>query len=321
MIFEEPESLEKRIKACTGKNIPSGVTIFTDTTEFMSIEAGDVLRLGGGDYLVTGHAREGRFGIDEQPKFWVKKVVDLTTGEKKIVKLVFYETFASSIGSEVFQCSRSPEKEAAIMAEMSRHPHFMHGRSVPDAAGNLVRILDVVAGPSLYDCLRRLDMPHADYYHRKLPDIMEKFILSVEAIAQLHEKGLHHGDIRADHIVVEKDTNTYVWIDFDYRIDKPDYDLFCLGNVLQQVVGKGRHSLENIRFRPSDYPDWDGTLTAADMNLMLRHRVANLRKLFPHIAKPLNDILMRFSVGGTAPYASVTDLLADLRRLFPASKG
>ena len=96
------------------------------------------------------------------------------------------------------------------------------------------------------------------------------------------------------------------------------YDLFCLGNVLQQAVGKGRHSLADIRYKPSDYPDYKNTLALADMSLMFRHRVTNLRKLYPHISEALNEILMRFSVGATDYYNNVDSLLEDLCVLFPA---
>ena len=147
---------------------------------------------------------------------------------------------------------------------------------------------------------------------------MQLFIECIEAIAHLHKQGLHHGDIRADHIIVKSKTDTYVWIDFDYEVNSLNYDLFCLGNVLQQVVGKGRHSLDDIRLQPSDYPDFKNTLTSWDMSLMFRHRVANLRKLYPYISEALNEILMRFSVGATDPYKNVDSLLEDLRFLFPS---
>ena len=92
------------------------------------------------------------------------------------------------------------------------------------------------------------------------------------------------------------------------------------GSVLQQVVGKGRHSLHDIRLRPSEYPDFGDTLMLSDMSLRFRHRVANLRKLFPHISPALNEILMRFSVGCTDPDRDVDTLLADLRALFPSGR-
>jgi len=317
MIFNNLEALKQRITEVTKRPAHSKVTVFEDTSAFMSIDPGSVLRLDGNDYLVLGHAREGRFGLDEQPKFWVKTVIDLTTGERKIVKLVFHETFNSRIGSTVFTFLRSPQKESEILRRMRGHPNFMQGKPVSDAIGNPVRVIDFIPGPSLYEYLRRLDMPHEAYYRQKFSTLIRPVIACIDAIAQLHKQGLHHGDIRADHILLKEQMSHYVWIDFDYEVNYPDYDLFCLGNVLLQVAGKGRHSLYDIGLRTSAYPDVIGTLTKSDMSLMFRHRVANLRKLFPHISVALNDILMRFSVGSTDPYCDVDTLLADLRALFP----
>jgi len=320
MIFEHPQALRRRICEVTGREASSKFNIFEDTSEFMSIDAGDVLRLAGNDYLVMGHAREGRFGIDDQPKFWVKSSIDLTTSARKIIKMVFHETFNSRIGvgATVFSCLRSPEKESAILRKMRGHPNFMQGQSVRDTAGNLVRIIDLIPGPSLYTYLRREEMTHEAYYRKKLPEIMQPIIECFEAIAHLHKQGLHHGDIRADHLIIKNKTDTYVWIDFDYEVSNLDYDLFCLGNVLQQVVGKGRHSLEDIRLRLSDYPDFNNVLTSSDMSLMFQHRVANLRKLYPYISGALNEIMMCFSVGATNPYKNVDSLLEDLRLLYPS---
>lgn len=319
MIFEQPSALRRRISEVTNREASSKLNIFEDTSEFMSIDAGDILRLSDNDYLVMGHAREGRFGIDEQPKFWVKTSIDLTTGAKKIIKMVFRETFNSRIGETVFRCLRSPEKESAILRKMHGHPNFMHGQSVHDAADNIVRIIDFISGHSLYDYLREQKMSHEEYYRQELSNVMQLFMKCIEAIAHLHKQGLHHGDIRADHIIIIKNKmDTYVWIDFDYEVDYLNYDLFCLGNVLQQVVGKGRHSLDDIRLRPSNYPYFNNTLTPSDMSLMFRHRVTNLRRLYPYISEALNEILMRFSAGATDFYKSVNSLLGDLCFLFPS---
>jgi serine/threonine protein kinase len=312
MIFEQPEPLRQRIVEVAKRSVNGKIEVFEDTSPFMSIEPGSVIRLAGNDYFVMGHAREGRFGLDEQPKFWVKSTIDLTTGERKIIKLMFHETFDSRVGSTVFCCTRSPEKESAILSKMRGHPHFMQGESVLDPAGNLVRIIDFVPGPSLYDHLRKLPMPHATYYHEVLPNLMQSLIGCMGAISQLHRHGLHHGDIRADHIILKNRSDAFVWIDFDYEISQPNYDLFCLGNVLNQVVGKGRHSSHDIRLRPAEYPDFHGSLTLDDMSQMFQHRVANLRKLFPCISADLNAILMRFSFGSSDPYRDVDTLVADL---------
>ena len=320
MIFENLHALRNRIAETTKREAPTKIKICEDTSEFMLINAGDILRLDSNDYLIMGQAREGRFGIDEQPKFWVKTSIDLTTGARKIIKMVFREAFNSRIGATVFHCVRSPEKESEILRKMQGHPNFMHGRSVRDAAGNLVRIIDFIPGPSLYQYLRQQKISHEVYYRRNLPKIMQLLIECIEAIAHLHNQGLHHGDIRADHIIIKKKTGHYVWIDFDYDVSNPSYDLFCLGNILQQAVGRGRHSLEDIRIRPSDYPDFKTKLTSDDMSLMYRHRVINLRKLYPYIPEALNEILMRFSVGATDPYKNIESLLEDLRFLFPAGR-
>jgi hypothetical protein len=321
MIFDNPQALKQRIVELSQRPPKSKITVFEDTSAFMSIDTGSVLRLDGNDYLVLGHAREGRFGLDEQPKFWVKTVIDLTTGERKIVKLVFHETFNSRIGSTVFTCVRSPRKESEILLRMRGHPNFMQGKPVSDAVGNPVRIIDFIPGPSLYQYLRRLDMPHAAYYRQMLSGIMRPVIACIEAIAQLQRQGMHHGDIRADHLLLKSPLGNYVWIDFDYEADYSDYDLFCLGNVLLQVAGKGRHSLYDIDLQPSAYPGAVATLTPSDMSLMFRHRVANLRKLFPYLSGALNEVLMRFSAGCTCPYRDVNALLVDLRALFPDGAG
>ncbi len=317
MIFSSPQELIQRILAVSNRPLRGIPEIFEDTSAFMSINEGSVLRLGGNDYLVLGTAREGRFGIDEQPKFWVKSAIDLFTGRRKIIKLVFQETFNSRIGPDSFRCARNPEKEAAVLRQMKGHPNFVQGVAVHDTAGNMVRIIDYVTGPSLYNYLRRLDLPHALYYREMLGRIMEAVIGCIEGIAELHGHGLHHGDIRADHILLNSETDTYQWFDFDYDAGHADYDLFCLGNVLFQVVGKSRHSLYDISERPQDFPDYAGDLTPEDMSFMFRHRVANLRKLFPHISPALNEILMRFSAGSNDHYKDIADLLQDLRDLFP----
>ena len=321
MIFEDLSSLQQRIRELTRQEPSARMKVFEDTTQFMSIDVGHVLRLAGNDYLIIGHAREGRFGIDDQPKFWVKTCIDLTTDLKKIIKLVFLETFNNKVGGTVYRFLRSPEKEASILLAMQGHPNFMQGHPVTDTAGNIVRIIDFISGPSLFDYLRGLKISHREYYETEFLSVMKMFIQCVRAVSLLHENGLHHGDIRADHIIIHNETRDYRWIDFDYEVNDREYDALCLGNVLQQVVGKGRHSINDIREQPENYPDFNGTLTSPDMSLMFRYRVANLQKLFPHIPKAMNDMVMRYSNGCSNPYKSVADLLSDLCSLFPDIAG
>jgi hypothetical protein len=320
MIFKDPGALKQRINELTGRPAREKTKIYEDTSAFMSIDGGDVLRLAGDDFLVMGNAREGRFGIDDQPKFWVKSAIDLNTGNRKIIKLVFEESFTGHIGVEIFQCTRSAKKESAVLKAVRGHPFFMQGIAVPDTAGNLVRILDFVPGLSLYEFLRRINISHQEYYHKIFPGMIQSIIECIEAIDHLHRKRLIHGDIRADHLLVERVANTYKWIDFDYEITYPYYDLYCLGNVLLQVVGKGRHSTDDLRLQPANYPDFKGQLILSDMSRMFPHRVANLRKLFPYLPTDLNEILMRFAVESSDPYRDVDTLLSDLRSLFPSGQ-
>ncbi len=72
--------------------------IYRDTSDFFRIEYGDIVILNETPYLIRHNAKEGRFGLDDEVKFWVKRAIDLTSGETKIIKLVFYEKFIARIG-------------------------------------------------------------------------------------------------------------------------------------------------------------------------------------------------------------------------------
>ncbi len=103
----------------------------TDTSDFCNIDYNDIINVGGNDYRVIGNAKEMRFGI-EDPKFWVKRVVDLSTKERKIIKLVYYESFQTTLSGVKINCFRDPEKEAKILKLVDNHPLFLHGKSSPD---------------------------------------------------------------------------------------------------------------------------------------------------------------------------------------------
>jgi hypothetical protein len=66
--------------------------VYTDTSDFMRITGGDVIILAGEHYLVLRDEMERSFGV-EDPKYWVKRCRHLESGERRILKLVFYETF------------------------------------------------------------------------------------------------------------------------------------------------------------------------------------------------------------------------------------
>lgn len=286
----------------------------TDTTEFFDIRYGDVILLENRPYLIRNSAREGRFGLDDEVKHWVKRGIDLTRGAMCIVKLVFYEKFEAVVGGIRFECFRSPRKEARILELVKDHPHFMHGISALDDKGNTVRVLEYIAGKSLATTIDDLTDPHEAYFHERFPTILAQYMKCLEAIRFLHDHGEKHGDIRRDHILVDTQTGCYRWIDFDYNFRHREniygYDLFGLGNVLLYLVGKGDLLLPDLKRRDPAVFD---RLSKADVNIVFNHRVANLQKVYAYIPDSLNRVLLHFSHGANIYYERVDQLIDDLQ--------
>lgn len=289
--------------------------IFQDTTEFMNIDYGDIIYLNGLHYMVFREEVERRFGI-EDPKFWVKRCKVLETGERKIVKLVFYEKFLMKIGEVEILCHRSPIKEARILDLVRGDMRFMQGTSYADKKNNNIRVLDLIRGRSLDIEVHNIEGDHKSYFQKHFPVILEKFIRACEAIAFLHSHGEKHGDIRRDHIWVESGTRKYRWIDFDYIFDFREspfaLDLFGLGNILVFITGKGDCTIGYLLERGFTREDLS-SLTLDDFSIIFHHRLVNLRKIYPYIPKRLNNVLLHFSRGTDVFYDTVDEMLGDLK--------
>jgi serine/threonine protein kinase len=296
--------------------VPRSFRIHNDTSDFFRVEYDDVVILNGKPYFIRHNAKEQRFGLDDEVKFWVKRAIDLESGALKIMKLVFYEKFISRIGDIEFECFRSPKKEARILERVSGHKNFMHGYSTRDEKGNLIRILDFIKGKTLSAHVGNMGMDHETYYHERFPGILDHFFECVQAIRFLHENGERHGDIRRDHILIEQETGDYRWIDFDFNYRHREniygYDLFGLGNVLVFLVGMGDVLLRDIR---REGKPCVGVLNEADLNIVFNHRVVNLQKIYPYIPESLNRILMHFSTGANWFYENTVQLLEDLEKV------
>lgn len=292
--------------------------IFTDTSNFFAIDYGDMIHIGGKRFLIKGHEREERFGLDE-PKFWVKKAVDMDTGERKIIKLSFFESFETKIGHVTVPCFRHPEKEGQVLKLVGNHPHFMHGNAYNDEKGNNVRVLDVVYGKNFYQYINTIHMDHEQYFQEILPGILNKLLVAFESLRLLHANGFKHGDIRNDHIIIEEGTENYVWIDFDYDFDSVEnpfsLDLIGLGNILTYAIGKGFHNLKEKDTTSGDllYKDLIKKVVPEDFSIVHKWRFMNLQKLFPYIPIGLNNILAHFTLGSDIFYESVDEILADLK--------
>ncbi|HDI59063.1 MAG TPA: hypothetical protein ENF48_01685 [Desulfobacteraceae bacterium] len=307
---------DEKIAQMAAERLPASTPlgrIHRDTSDFFKVEYGDVAVLGRRAFLVGHNAKEGRFGVDDEVKHWVKRCIDLHDGSRKIVKLVFHEKFKASIANLSFDCFRSPKKEARILDLVADHGHFMHGYWVRDDAGNVVRIIDYIYGKTLHAMINELSLDHEIYYHERLPQILQKYIQCVEAIAFLHRHHEKHGDIRRDHILIDRETGHYRWIDFDFnymhRENMFAYDLFGLGNIFMFIIGKGDVLLGDLK---QGRPEVLDRLTQNDLNIVFHNRVANLKKVYPYICEPLNRISLHFSRGAEIFYQDTRQLLADL---------
>ncbi len=316
MIYENQKELVERIETLTRRRVYGEVKIFEDTSNYMTILGGNVIRLDGNDYFVMGDTREGRFGIDDQPKFWVKHAVDLTTGEQKIIKLVFYEQFTTKLNMFTVRCNRNPNKESAFLDLVRGNPRFMQGVTVIDPVGNPVRIIDFIRGKSLFNHVVSRKEPHEEYFYETLPGVMAELVACIEALGEVHRQGHHHGDVRNDHILIEADTGAFTWIDFDYEVNYTDYDVWSMGNLIIYVVGKGIRTFRRVEKHPEEFPHFKGMFDDHDAIALYRYRVANLRKLFPYIPPRLNQLLMRFSMGTIDFYEDLESQARDLREIF-----
>ncbi|RPJ81613.1 MAG: protein kinase [Deltaproteobacteria bacterium] len=289
--------------------------VFTDTSDIFAIDYGDIIQVGGKQFIVKGHEREERFGLDE-PKFWVKKAVDLETDERKIIKLSFFETFETNIGEIRIQCFRHPEKEGAVLNLVKDHPYFMHGTSYHDEKGNNVRVLDIVQGKNLFVYVSSLEMDHEQYFYELLPGILKSLIPAFHALQFLHMNGFKHGDVRNDHIIMEQGTGNYVWIDFDYDyelVENPfSLDIMGVGNILLYTIGKGFHNLNQKDKGELIYKELQEDAKPEDFSILHKWRFMNLKKLYPYIPNDLNNILSHFTAGAEIFYESVNEIIEDL---------
>jgi len=322
--MSELDYISDRIKEITGWRTVNRIEIITDTTAWDRIVRGNVIRLGGRDYVVTGNEYEKRFGISDQPKYWVFDVLDLETGEQKIIKTVFHEDFNVHIGLLKIHCFRSPEKEGQVLDMVRGDMRYMQGITVLDDKKNPVRVIDYIRGPSFFNVVVNLKKKHELYFEKDLPGILWNLIDSIEAIQFLHHNKVCHGDIRNDHIIIDAKTNKYRWIDFDLKQYVSDFDVWSIGNILNYAVGKGITSFKNV-IRDKIIPDAiKRSLESSDASAFYEYRIMNLKKLFPYIPPKLNDILLHFTIRPKEYYENIDQLLDDyynmLETEFPQGK-
>ncbi len=308
------DTVRRLIAAYAGeKHVPPRFAIITDTSDFSRIKYNDVVILGNRPYWVKRYEKEGRFGLDDEPKHWVRRAIDLTDGSTKILKLVFHEEFETTICGITITCFRSPKKEARVLDLVAAHQNFMHGDWVLDAAGNNVRILEFIRGPRLDELIIGYGSDHYDYFHHYFLKVLDQYLELLVAIKFLHDHGEKHGDIRRDHILWDREREVMRWIDFDYNFRHGEsmfgFDLAGLGNILIFLAGRGDVLVEDLYHERRELFD---SLWGEDLSISYKNRVANLKKIFPYIPESLNRVLLHFSVGAETFYETTDELLADL---------
>lgn len=306
---------ELMVRHAAGARVPADFEIIADTSNFYQVRNDDVVLLGGTPFWIKSYEREGRFGLEDEPKYWVRRAIDLGDGSVKILKLVFHETFETTVGDVVVKRFRSPKKEARILDLVRDHRNFMHGRWVLDAAGNNVRILDFIRGRRYDEIVAAGGADHGDYFFRAFPQVLEQYVELVAAIKFLHDHGEKHGDIRRDHIIRDQESGSNRWIDFDYNYQHGEsmfrFDLQGLGNILIFLVGRGDVLLPELSRKRREL---FLTLAAEDISISFKNRVANLKKIFPYLPDSLNRILLHFSAGAQVFYDDTGQMLDDLAR-------
>lgn len=309
------ERLYELFQQC-GKQVKPDLDVHYDTSAFMDLETGDVMVLEDRPYLISRNEKEAGYGMDNDPKFWVKRTLDLESGETKIVKLVFFEEFIQKIGGFDVRFFRSPEKEAEILEAVSHHPNFMHGSWTRDSAGNNVRIIDFIRGPSLLKMVSGFDCSYETYFWQKLPSLLTGFIDCLAALSYLHDHDLVHGDVHWNHIMWDRETSLFRWIDFDYAYNFPENpfgaDIVGVGNILANLIGQGPIYYHDIRHNKK-FADRVDVLVPEDFSILQGNRLMNLKKIFPHIPESLNNILLHFSGYSDVFYESVDEISADLQ--------
>ena len=314
---EDSYRLISRIQEISGIVRKPPIEVFSDTTNFMRIYRGHVICVKDRMFFVRGDVYEPRFGMQDQPKFWVKLCYDLDSGRMVILKLEFHEEFVTKIGSLSVPCYRSPHKEGEVLWLVRGDSRFMQGETFIDDWGNHVRVIEFIKGKTLYGEIFDMGIDHEQYYYTRLAPILKRVLGCCEAIQMLHNHGLCHGDIRNDHIMIDEETGEYRWIDFDLLQDFESFDVWRLGNVMQFVIGKGLLPFYQIRKSGEFSAEVIASLESSDAGAFYSYRVMNLKKLYPYINEKLNNILLHFSAGAGYHYQSVLELITDLKEVMP----
>ena len=69
--------MELMAKRAGTAEVPKHFKVITDTSDFFRVDYNDVVVLNSTPFWVKGYEKEGRFGLDDEPKYWVRRAVEL----------------------------------------------------------------------------------------------------------------------------------------------------------------------------------------------------------------------------------------------------
>src|SRR4030043_2487137 len=98
------EWIRSRARQVSNRELSGRPVVFSDTTNYMSIERDHLIDLQGSLFLVRCNEREGRFGLEDQPKCWGKRASSLESGRTHILKLGSEEEFLVRVGPLQAKC-------------------------------------------------------------------------------------------------------------------------------------------------------------------------------------------------------------------------
>jgi len=101
--------------------------LIKDTADFFRVDYDDIVVLGGVPYLVRNNEREGRFGLEDPAETLGQARHRPEDRKGQDFKMGFLEKFTSRIGGLVYECVRSPLKEARILNIVRGRPRLHAG--------------------------------------------------------------------------------------------------------------------------------------------------------------------------------------------------
>lgn len=161
------------------------------------------------------HTLPGRFANNSHPTYAVLRELNAggmgfillvehrQTGHKLALKFILTE-HADIVDLERFQ------REGQLLAALN-HPHIVKVHSYESEAGTPFLAMEWIEGESLKNRIQRAAETEA---FPALHEVWEVFRALIQALDHCHRQGILHRDLKPDNVLIEKDTERVVLVDF-----------------------------------------------------------------------------------------------------------